>query len=107
MMKKISSNVLVISFLQAMGAGLVILVWSWVMTKGEGWMSMGSDSTNMMALMLIMPLIFIITATLSGGAVLGYPLYLAFQKNWTKAAIIVLLTLVWLAIFSTLLIYIF
>ena len=77
------------------------------MTNASGWMGMGSGLHNMTTPMLIMPLIFIITATLAGGAVLGYPLYLALQKKWTKAAIIVLLTLLWLAIFSTLLIYIF
>jgi len=105
-MKKLITHILGISFLQALVAGLIIWSWSLVMINAEDWMTLGPESSHM-APMLIMPMIFIITATLSGGAVLGYPLYLAFQKSWAKAVVLVLLTLFWLGILSTVLIYIF
>jgi len=102
-MKKLSNNILGISFLQAVTAGLVIWLWSLVMTNGQKWIDIPPEASQFGPL-LILPLIFIIVATLSSGAVLGYPLYLALQKKWIEAIKIILFTVLWLAIFTIILI---
>ena len=90
--------VLGISVLQAVGAGVVVWLWSFIMNNGEKWFGSGNPG---MAGWIAIPLIFIIVATLSAGAVLGYPLYLAFhQKNWPKSVALIVLTLVWLGLIS-------
>jgi len=92
-----------LSLLQALGAGIVVWLWSLVMINGEHWF----NGTPPSALSFVtVPLIFIVTATLSAGAVLGYPLYLAFhQKNWPKAVALLGLTIVWLILISTVLVF--
>jgi hypothetical protein len=52
-------------------------------------------------------MVFIIVAVLSAGAVLGYPIYLIFNQKWGIAIGLILLTLVWLGLFSAILIYLF
>ncbi|MFH0912175.1 MAG: hypothetical protein V1807_00740 [Patescibacteria group bacterium] len=99
-MKQIK-DVLGTSILQAAGASVVVWLWSQVMIYGN---QFGTNTPNTMALVAI-PLIFMVTAVLAGGAVLGYPLYLVLhEKNWVKAITLVLITLVWLAIIATLLV---
>jgi len=56
---------------------------------------------------VLMPLTFIITAVLSAGAVLGYPIFLALNKNWFKALWLVGWTLIWLAVLAIILIYLY
>lgn len=94
-----------ISFLQAALASLVIWLWSIVMINGEQWFNAGMQPNAVSFVMI--PIIFIIVATLSGGAVLAYPLYLAFQAQWKKAVSLILLTLLWLSIFSIILMIIY
>jgi hypothetical protein len=84
-----------ISMLQAIGAGLVVWIWSLVMSN----ISDRFVESNTLGLLLF-PLIFIIVAVLSAGLVLGYPLYLAFKGEWKRVVILISLTLVWLAFFS-------
>lgn len=91
-----------LSLLQALLASIVVWLWSTVMHNGEKWFG-GSDPG--IVGWVAVPLIFIIVATLSAGAVLGYPLYLAFhQKNWPKAVALLGLTLLWLVLISVVLI---
>ena len=101
MAKKIK-GLLGLSILQAVGAFVVVWLWAQLMVHGEQWF--GKTAPNILG-MVTMPLIFIIVATLSAGAVLGYPLYLAFnEKDWPKAVKLLSLTLLWLAIISLILI---
>ena len=95
-----------ISFLQAAFASLVIWLWSIVMMNGERWFGTGTQPDEALSFVLI-PILFIIVATLSGGAVLAYPLYLAFQAKWKRAVFLILLTLLWLAIFSIILMIVY
>jgi len=95
-------KVLKLSVLQAISASVVVWLWSQVMTHGEQWF--GKEPTNSIGIVAVL-LIFIITAVLSAGAVLGYPLYLAFhKKDWPKAVTLLGMTIVWLAIVSAILI---
>ncbi len=104
-MKKIIPNVLGLSLLQAVGAGIFVWLWSIVMLNGEKWFNIGPQPNPVSFLMI--PIMFIIVATLSGGAVLTYPLYLIFQGKWGRAITLILLTLLWLGIFSTILVFIY
>lgn len=98
-------NLLGISLLQAIGASLVLGAWTALMTH----LSQFVDTSNKpdMPGFILIPLLFTIAATLSAGAVLGYPIYLAFQKKWKTALATILLTLIWLGIFSAILIFIY
>lgn len=96
------AKLLGISFLQAAGAGVVLGLWTQFMTN----LSKFVDTTakpDMPGFVLI-PIMFVIAATLSAGAVLGYPVYLAFQKRWKTVIVLVGLTLIWLGIFAAILI---
>ena len=104
-MNKLKDSLLGVSFLQAASTSLVIWLWSIVMMNGERWFDTGTQPNPISFIMI--PIAFIIVATLSGGAVLAYPLYLAFQSKWKKAGSLILLTLLWLAIFSIILISIY
>lgn len=94
-----------ISLLQAVVAGGVVWLWSLVMSNIEHYVN--ADGQTTMIGMIILPLIFMITATLSAGSVLGYPLFLAWKGNWKTAITILLLTVLWLAIFSIILVIIY
>ena len=101
-MKKSISSLFGLSFLQAAGAFVVVWLWAELATHGETWFG---KTPNFMQ-MLAVPLIFMIIATLSAGAVLGYPLYLAFhKKDWPLAIRLLGYTLVWLAVIATILIF--
>jgi len=103
-MKRIK-EVLGLSIIQAVGASLVVWLWSIVMSYGEKWF--GSDNPGMAGWVAI-PLIFMVVAVLSAGSVLGYPLYLVLhKKTWGQAVTLLLLTILWLAIIATLLIFVF
>ena len=92
------------SLAQAVAAFVVVWLWAQLMTHGESWFGEAPDFMGMLAV----PLVFIIVATLSAGAVLGYPLYLAFhKKDWPSAVKLLSFTLVWLAIIATGLIFTF
>ena len=91
-----------ISLVQALAAFIVVWLWAQLMTHGEAWFGKTPDFMGMLAV----PLIFIIVATLSAGAVLGYPLYLAFhKKDWPLAVKLLGYTLVWLSIIAAGLIF--
>jgi len=80
----------------------VVWLWSVVMSNGEKWF--GSETPGMAGWIAI-PLIFMVVAVLSAGAVLGYPLYLALnKKDWNKAITLLLLTVIWLAIIAAILV---
>lgn len=104
-MRRQIKEVLGLSLMQAVGAGVVVWLWSVVMSNGEKWFGSGNPG---MAGWIAIPLIFIIVATLSAGAVLGYPLYLVLhKKSWGQAVALLLLTILWLIIIATLLIFVF
>jgi len=98
-MKNLFKNIWGISFLQAVGASFIIWLWSTVMTNAENWISTPPEASQF-APLLIIPLIFIITATLAGSAILGYPLYLALNQKWQEAMKIIALTVFWLIVFT-------
>ncbi|MEA1909760.1 MAG: hypothetical protein U9M89_01940 [Patescibacteria group bacterium] len=87
-----------ISIIQTAVTVLIVWLWSLLMHFGADSFSNNQDVANW----LTIPLIFMIVATLSAGAVLGYPLYLAVHdRKWWKAIALVLLTLLWLSIIVT------
>lgn len=91
-----------ISIIQAAATILIVWLWSLLMSFGGQAFSGQQDG---IATWLVIPLIFMIVATLSAGAVLGYPLYLVFHdRKWWKAVALVLLTLFWLSIIVTIVI---
>jgi hypothetical protein len=94
-----------ISLLQALGAGLIVWIWGVLMTNMQQLANVGGDQS--ISGFLIIPMVFIIVAVLSAGAVLGYPIYLIFNQKWGIAIGLILLTLVWLGLFSAILIYLF
>ena len=104
-MKKIITNVITISLVQAISAGGFVWLWLMFMMNLERFFNTTIQPTS--GSFIILPLMFIIVAVLSAGSVLGYPLYLLFQKNWIKAIALVLLTLLWLGIFSVILMFIY
>lgn len=93
------------SFLHAATAGVVVWLWSLFMTNLQSFMN--TTSQPMAHNFVIMPLIFMITAVLAAGAVLGRPIFLALKGRWNEAVILTLLTVLWLGIFSAILISIF
>jgi len=104
-MQKYISKFWTWGFLQALGAGVVVWLWSLFMTNLQSFM----DTTNQPEAhnFVVIPLIFIITAVLAAGAVLGWPIYLALKSKWNEAVALTLLTVVWLGVFSAILIGIF
>ena len=100
-----TSKFIGISLLQAAVASAIVWLWGLLMTNME---QLADISVNNGAYgFLIVPIIFIIVAVLSAGAVLGYPIYLIFNKEWGRAIGLILLTLVWLGLLSAVMIYIF
>lgn len=94
-----------ISLLQAIGASVVLGLWTLFMTN----LSHFVDTTSKpdMPGFILIPVAFVIAATLSAGSVLGYPIYLALQKHWKKAVSLVGLTILWLMVFATILIFVY
>ena len=99
------TKLLGVSFLQAAGASIVLGLWTQFMTNLDKFVDT-STKPDMPGFVLI-PVTFIIVATLSAGAVLGYPIYLAFQKKWKTVIALIGLTLIWLGIFAAILISIY
>ncbi|MDD5605758.1 MAG: hypothetical protein PHR51_00245 [Patescibacteria group bacterium] len=94
-----------ISLVQAAVAGAIVWLWGLLMTNME---KLADISANNGAYgFLIVPIIFMIVAVLSAGAVLGYPIYLVFNNQWGRAIGLIILTLVWLGLLSAIMIYIF
>jgi hypothetical protein len=104
-MKQLTTSILGLSLLQAVGAAIILWLWSVLMINGEKLLNLGPNPT--IASFVAVPIIFMITVVLAGGAVLGYPIYLALQNQWWKAIGLTLLTLVWLGILGTILILIY
>lgn len=104
MMKKIA-NFIGISLLQAISAGLIVWLFGLLVNNMERLREVGERGgiTDFLAI----PMVFMIVAVLSAGAVLGYPIYLIFNQKWGMAIGLILLTLVWLGLFSAILIYVF
>lgn len=94
-----------ISFIQALGASVFVWLWSMFMMNINQFVD-ESQQMNATGFILI-PIMFIIVAVLAAGSVLGYPIYLAIKDKWGKAIGLVSLTLLWLAILSVILIYVF
>ena len=94
-----------ISFAQALTASVVVWLWSMFMININQFVG----TTNQMSStgFVLIPLMFIIVAVLSAGAVLGYPIFLAFNNQWPKAVILVVLTLIWLGLLAAILIFVF
>ena len=104
-MKKSATAIWVLGLGQAIGAGVVLWGWTWFMTNLDKFVNT-ADKPNATGFVL-MPVTFVITAVLSAGAVLGYPIFLALNKNWSKALWLVGWTLIWLAVFAIVLIYLY
>ncbi len=94
-----------VSFIQAFGASLFVWLWSMFMTN----ISKFVDTNDQMSAtgFVLIPLMFIIVAVLSAGAVLGYPIYLVLNNKWPRAITLVVLTLVWLGLLAALLVFVF
>ena len=104
-MKKIISHTLILSLIQAVAAGIFVWLWLIFMMNLERFFNTGVQPTS--SSFIVVPLMFIIVAVLAGGSVLGYPLYLILQGKWGRATTLLLLTLLWLGIFSTILVFIY
>jgi len=102
-MKKKVYSIFVLSIVQAVGAGLVLWLWSLFITNAEKWMNVGNNQPSIPS-MIVLPSIFIVTAVASGGAVLGYPLALVLKGRWYSAISLVALTLIWLGLLAVALI---
>ena len=94
-----------ISFAQALTASVVVWLWSMFMMNINKFVD--ADSQMGTAGFVLIPLMFIIVAVLSAGAVLGYPIFLAFNNQWLKATTLVALTLIWLGLLAVVLIFVF
>ena len=94
-----------LSILQAVGAGIVFWLWSVFIINGEKLINLGPSPT--VAGFVVIPVVFMITAVLAGGAALGYPIFLALKNQWGKAIGLTLLTLLWLGILGAILIAIY
>lgn len=94
-----------ISFAQAFVASLVVWLWSMFMLNIDKFVAQGTEPTG--TSFLLIPVMFMIVAVLAAGAVLGYPIYLAFNNQWPKAVGLVVLTLVWLGILAAILVLVF
>ena len=105
-MKKKVYSVFAVSLTQAIGAGVVLWLWSLFITHADSWINVSGNQPSV-ASMIVLPSVFIITAVLSGGAVLGYPLFLVLKGRWHNAISLVALTLIWLGLLSALLISIY
>ncbi|MBU1092069.1 hypothetical protein KJ836_00045 [Patescibacteria group bacterium] len=87
-----------LSVIQAIGASAVVWLWSLVMTNLSQVFQNTPDTATTFVLFL---LIFMITAVLAGGAVLGYPLYLVLhERKWGTAITLVVMSLVWLGLIA-------
>jgi hypothetical protein len=104
--KKQAYSIFVVSLTQAVGAGVVLWLWSLFITHADSWINVNGNQPSV-ASMIVLPSVFIITAVLSGGAVLGYPLALVLKGRWYSAITLVALTLIWLGLLSALLISIY
>ncbi|MBN2585521.1 hypothetical protein JXA59_02645 [Patescibacteria group bacterium] len=105
-MKKKVYSIFVLSIVQAIGAGLVLWLWSLFITHADKWINVSNNQPTV-ASMVVLPAVFIITAVASGGAVLGYPLSLVLKGRWYSAITLVALTLLWLALLAVALIAIY
>ncbi len=94
-----------ISFAQALTASVVVWLWSMFMMNINKFFDTATQPTG--SQFVIIPVMFIIVAVLSAGAVLGYPIFLAFNNQWPKAIALVVLTLVWLGLLAAILVFIF
>ena len=87
------------SVIQAIGASAVVGAWSYIMINGDKWVQ---DNPPTWASFIAVPLIFMITAVLAAGSVLGYPLYLVLtRQRWGQAITLVAITLFWLGLITT------
>ena len=95
-------EVIGVSVIQAIGAGVVVWLWSMIMTNLT---QVFQSTTPTTTTFVLLPIIFMITAVLAGGAILGYPLYLVLHdRKWGKAVTLVALSLVWLGIIAAIII---
>ncbi len=104
-MKKNTTTLWALGLLQAVGASLVLWGWTIFMTNINKFVAETTPPT--LPAFLIIPVTFVITAVLSAGAVLGYPIFLALNKNWPQALWLVGWTLIWLAVLTVILIYLY
>ena len=94
-----------LSFIQAFCASVVVWLWSMFMMNINKFFDTATQPTG--SQFVIIPVMFIIVAVLSAGAVLGYPIFLAFNNQWPKAVILVVLTLIWLGLLAAILVFVF
>jgi len=88
---------LTISFLQAAGVAIYIFLVANLMLHGNSWF--GPMAGNILGPVLLLTL-FIVSALITASMVLGYPIYLFWEKKKRKEAIkLVLMTTGWLFLF--------
>lgn len=88
---KISSKDLKIGILSGLGQGIYCLLIGWLFLNLEK--IFGAVDTPSILLPAIFLLIFVFSAVISGLIVLGYPGYLAVQKQYRQAVQILIVTL--------------
>lgn len=85
-----------ISFVQALGASAYIILVGHIIINGNSWFG---PLNNALGPILFLTL-FVVSALITGSIVLGYPIYLFWEKKERKKAIkLVLMTTSWLAVF--------
>jgi hypothetical protein len=95
-----------ISFVQAFMTGLFVWLWTIFMLNMDKFVAT-ADKPAANSFLLV-PIMFIIAAALSAGAVLGYPIYLVVaHRAWGRAVGLILLTLIWLGLLAAGLIYLY
>jgi len=87
-------------FLQALGAGVVVWLWALFMMNVENFVNSVEGSQPLAHEFVIIPIVFMITAILATGSVLGWPIFMALKGKWNEAVTLTLLTVTWLLIFA-------
>ena len=87
-----NKKILVLGLLQAAAVTVYIALFVLVMTSFTTF----ADESNEFLSILTMLLLFVTSASITGGAVLAYPTVLAFQKRLKEAGLLVSATVIWL-----------
>ena len=94
-------------FLQAVGASVTVWLWALFMMNVENFVNSVEGSQPLAHEFVIIPIVFMITAVLAAGSVLGWPIHMALKGKWNEAVILTLLTVAWLGVFAIILVRIF
>ena len=90
----------IVGLIQAVAAAGYILLLAFIVQTAMRWMDQGGQVIeNRVVAMSLFLMVFVFSALTCGGAVLGYPLVLLFEKNAKRAISVICWSAVWLAIF--------